>query len=78
MADLTELLAVSALILKLERHASSGLLGIEEEMDTRVLIVRACKAFKLSQVAERPVSNVTDIFEATETLVRKEMERSYV
>lgn len=75
MADLTQLLAASALILKLENHASSGLLSFEDEIDTRVLIVRACKAFGLDQMAERPVSNVIDIFDATESLVRREMEK---
>ena len=57
---LQQLLAASALIVRLERICSSGVLSESEEADTRVLICRAYREFALPSVAERP-SNVIRI-----------------
>lgn len=73
-SDLQQLLAASALIITLERIASSGVLSHADERDARLLICRACRAFSIPSIAERP-SNVIDLETATEALVRKEMER---
>lgn len=57
-APLQQLLAASALIVTLERIASSGVLAENDEADARRLICRACKAFELPTIAERPVAEV--------------------
>lgn len=59
MADLTELLAASDLIVTLERLASSGSLTESDERDARETICRACRTFKLPTIAER--SNVIEL-----------------
>ena len=52
---LQQLLAASALIITLERIASSGILPENDEADIRRMIVRACRAFEIPTIAERPV-----------------------
>lgn len=51
--NLQQLLAASALIVRLERIASSGILPDNEEADIRILICRACRAFAIPMIAER-------------------------
>jgi hypothetical protein len=53
-ASLQQILAAAALITKLERIASSGVLSLADEIDARLLIVRAAKAFQFDTQAERP------------------------
>lgn len=53
MATLQELLAASAIIVSLERIASSGILPEGQETEIRLLICRACRAFSIPTVAER-------------------------
>lgn len=53
--NLQQLLAASALIVTLERIASSGILPENEEMNVRILICRACRVFEIPSIAERPV-----------------------
>ena len=55
-ANLQQLLAASALIVTLERIASAGILAESDEADIRRLIVRACRAFEIPTIAERPVA----------------------
>ena len=50
---LQQLLAASALVMTLERIASSGVLPEQEEQDIRLLICRACRVFEMPTVAER-------------------------
>lgn len=58
-ASLQQLLAASALIVQLERIASSGILPENDEADVRRLICRACRAFEIPTIAERmPESTV--------------------
>lgn len=52
---LPQLMAASALIVTLERIASSGVLSEQDEMDARRLIIRACRAFQIDTIAERPL-----------------------
>lgn len=59
-APLQQLLAASAMITALEKIASSGLLPIDQEIDLRLLIVRAGNTFLLDSIAERP-SNVVQL-----------------
>jgi hypothetical protein len=59
--SLQELVAASAMITALERIASSGTLPVGEEIEIRLLIVRAGNAFMLDSIAERHVSNVIQI-----------------
>lgn len=73
--DMEKLLAASALILKLERIASSGVLSEDDERDAREIICKAYRAFALPSVAERPASNIIHLDSATEELVRREMAR---
>lgn len=61
--DLQQLLAASACIVTLERIASSGILPDEEEASVRVLICRACRAFEIPTIAERPIADVPQVFE---------------
>jgi hypothetical protein len=61
MASLQELMAASALVVTLERIASRGILPADEEANIRLLICRACRAFEIPTIAERP-SNVA-VFE---------------
>jgi hypothetical protein len=56
---LHQLLAASAMVITLERIASSGVLSDTDEMETRLLIVRACRAFQIPSIAER--SNVVEL-----------------
>jgi len=58
MASLAEIVAASALITKLERIASSGVLSIEDEIDARMVIVKAARAFSFDSIAERPRTDV--------------------
>lgn len=53
-ANLQQLLAASALIVRLERIATSGILPENDEADIRRLICRACRAFEIPTIAERP------------------------
>lgn len=72
--DLQQILAASALITKLERIASSGVLSLEDEIDARELIVKAARAFQFDTLAERPLpSNVIDLDTAAQAMVRREM-----
>jgi hypothetical protein len=57
-ASLQQLLAAGALITKLERIASSGVMSLEDEIDARLLIVRAAQAFQFDTLAERTVADV--------------------
>lgn len=50
---LQQLLATSALIVTLERIASSGVLPERDEAEARMLIVRCCRAFDIPTIAER-------------------------
>jgi hypothetical protein len=59
--ELQQLLAASALITKLERIASSGVLSLEDEIDARLLIVRAAQAFQFDTLAERPAAEIISI-----------------
>lgn len=52
--QLQQLLAASACIVTLERLASSGRLPENEEAEIRQLICRACNAFEIPTIAERP------------------------
>jgi hypothetical protein len=52
--SLQQLLAASALIVTCERIASSGILSEDEEASIRRLICRACRAFEIPTIAERP------------------------
>lgn len=57
--DLTQLLAASVMVLQLERIASSGMLPEDEEAKLRKLICRACRAFDIPSIAERPDPDLT-------------------
>jgi hypothetical protein len=63
------------MVIKLERIASSGVLSEDDERDAREIICKAYRAFALPSVAERPASNIIPLDDATESLVRREMER---
>lgn len=52
-SDLQQLLAASALIVKLEAICSSGVLSLGEEIAARELIVKAARAFQFDTQAER-------------------------
>ncbi len=75
--ELTRLLAVSALVTKLERICSSGVLSEDDEMHSRQIIVAAAKAFKFDTMAERPIANVVnfpaDDYDRTVEAVSREM-----
>jgi hypothetical protein len=62
-ANLQQLLAASALIVTCERMASSGMLAEKEEGELRILICRACRAFEIPTVAERPEPREPQVFE---------------
>ena len=57
---LQELLAASAMMTRLERIVSSGVLSEEDEHDVRLLIIRAGQAFGLTSLAERPCAPVVE------------------
>lgn len=57
-ASLQELMAASAMMITLEKIASSNRLPVDEEINVRQLIVRAGKAFGLDSIAERPSADV--------------------
>ncbi len=52
-ANLQQLLAASALVVSCENICRAGLLPIEDEQKLRVLILKACKAFEITPLAER-------------------------
>lgn len=53
MADLQQLLAVSALLTHCEGLVASGVLPEAREADLRVLIVRVSRAFGMPTISER-------------------------
>ena len=60
-ASLQELMAASAMMITLEKIASSGRLPLAEEINVRELIVRAGKAFAMDSAAERPANGNVDL-----------------
>lgn len=55
-ATLQQLMAASALVVTLERIASRDILPADEEASVRLLICRACRAFEIPTIAERPIA----------------------
>lgn len=60
-ANLQQLLAASACIVSLERIASSGVLPESDEAQVRQIICRACRAFQIPTLAERPANSNADL-----------------
>lgn len=71
-ASLQELMAASAMMITLEKIASSGCLPLDEEINVRQLIVRAGNAFGIDSLAERTSAEVIN-FEAQVDAVREQM-----
>lgn len=60
-ANLQQLLAASALVVKCEKLCGSGVLPESDEQTLRFLIVKVCKAFEIPTIAERPANNNADM-----------------
>jgi len=60
-ASLQELWAASAMMITLEKIASSGRLPTDEEIDIRLLIVRAGRAFGMNSRSERPTAEIVQL-----------------
>ena len=67
-ASLQERLAAAGMIVTLEKLASSGVLPLQDEIDVRLLTVRAAKAFAMDTIAERPTAEVLRFEEKAEVL----------
>lgn len=59
--SLQHLCAAAAMHARLEKIVVMGILPEDLELDTRLLIQRAGKAFALDSVAERPANNNADM-----------------
>jgi hypothetical protein len=76
MADLQELLAVSALITNCEQIVAAGSLPEGREAELRILIMRVSRAFGMPTVAERtptPAANTNHTIERQLAAVREVM-----
>jgi hypothetical protein len=60
-SGLKHLLAARQMIKVLERIASSGILPEADEAEIRQLICRACRAFEIPTLAERPANGNADM-----------------
>ena len=60
-ASLQELMAASAMMITLEKIASSNRLPIDEEIEIRLLVVRAGRAFGMDSRVERPTADVIQL-----------------
>lgn len=74
-ASLQELMAASAMMITLEKIASSGRMPTDEEIEIRLLIVRAGRAFGMDSRVERPTADVIQ-FDAQVEVVRDVMAES--
>lgn len=59
-ANLQQLLAASALIVKCEKICALGALPESDEQTLRFLIAKVCKAFEIPCLAERPANTNAD------------------
>jgi hypothetical protein len=74
MADLQELLAVSAMVTSCEQIVAAGVLPEAREAELRILIVRVSRAFGMPTVSERtptPAANTNYTIERQLAAIRE-------